>query len=225
MDEPNRKDGPMTITDELQRLGRSAKRLNQGSDELNRLIERIDRALGALNIGLDFVLRRPIDEVTGFDHNGKRVIELSYVAYQKVSRDYHLVVRTVKVMESKLAAATEAPGTVTLLLTAPRRLRYAAVDVLPELVHGLSDAVEEMLEAMDRRQRTAAGLVDNLETVAAQAAISGSWVAPADLPMTTAGVPTRAKTPSSPPAEAGSESHAAPPSAPRSGKTVLMGSG
>lgn len=213
----------MPITDELLRLGRSAKRLNQGSDRLNQMIQRIDTALGALNVGLDYVLKRPIAETTGHDHNGKRVIELSYVAYQKVSRNYHLVIKTVKVMESKLAAATEAPGTVTPLLSAPRSLRYKAIDVLPELVTGLSDAVEEMLAAMERREKTASSLVENLESVTREAAVSGSWVAPADV-SGTAGESARHPTPS--PSEAsGSHPPETDASASRRGRTVLMGSG
>jgi hypothetical protein len=209
----------MAITDDLLRLGKSAKRLNAGSDELNQLIERIDTALGALNIGLDYVLPRPVDEETGHDHNGKRVIELSYVGYQKVQRTYHLVIKTVKVMESKLAAATQAPGTVTPLLSAPRRLRYAAVELLPELVAGLSAAVEEMLAAMERRQRTAAKLVDHLETVAAHAAASGSWVAPPAIVREPAPGEDSGAIPVS------SASSGASPGPKRTGKTVLMGSG
>ena len=113
----------MAITDELQRLGNSAQRLNAGSDQLNRMIERIDELLSQLMIGLDYVYPRPIDEATSADHNGKRVIELSYVGYLRTSRNYHLAIKTVKVLESKLAVATQNPGEIIPLLAAPRRLR------------------------------------------------------------------------------------------------------
>jgi hypothetical protein len=156
----------MAITDELQRLGNSAQRLNAGSDQLNRLIERIDELLSQLMIGLDYVHPRPIDETTSADHNGKRVIELSYVGYLRTSRSYHLAIKTVKVLESKLAVATQNPGEVVPLLAAPRRLRYAAVDVLPELVAGLAAQVEEMAGSLERRCQTAESLVRNLEAVA-----------------------------------------------------------
>jgi hypothetical protein len=156
----------MAITDELQRLGNSAQRLNTGSEELNRLIERIDVLLAQLMIGLDYVHPRPIDEATSADHNGKRVIELSYVGYLRTSRNYHLAIKTVKVLESKLAVATQNPGEVIPLLAAPRRLRYAAVDLLPEVVSGLAAQVDEMVGSLERRCATAQSLVRNLEQIA-----------------------------------------------------------
>jgi hypothetical protein len=166
----------MAITDELSRLGNSAQRLNVGADQLNRLIERIDLLLSQLMIGLDYVYPRPIDEATSADHNGKRVIELSYVGYLRTSRNYHLAIKTVKVLESKLAVATQNPGEVVPLLAAPRRLRYAAVDVLPEVVAGLASQVDEMVGSLERRCRTAESLVRNLEQIAS----SGGTVAPED---------------------------------------------
>ncbi len=155
----------MAITDELQRLGNSAQRLNAGAEELNRLIERIDVLLAQLMIGLDYVYPRPIDETTSADHNGKRVIELSYVGYLRTSRNYHLAIKTVKVLESKLAVATQSPGEIMPLLAAPRRLRYAAVDVLPEVVSGLAAQVDEMVGSLERRCATAQSLVRNLEQI------------------------------------------------------------
>lgn len=169
----------MAITRELERLSSFAERLNHGSDQLNRLIERIDQALGRLAIGLDYFLSRPLDEHTTFDHSGKRVIEVGYLGYGKVGREYHLVIKTVKVLESKLAVTTEQPGAIAPLFTAPRRLRYAAVDMLPELVSGLAAQVEEMVASMERRQATAARLLQHLEEV------TGAGLAEPDPPRTT----------------------------------------
>lgn len=173
----------MAITRELERLSSFAERLNQGSDTLNRLIERIDHALGRLAIGLDYFLPRPLQEHTTFDHTGKRVIEVGYLGYCKVSRNYHLVIKTVKVLESRLAMSTEQPGSIAPLLTAPRRLRYAAVDMLPELVSGLAAQVEEMVGSMERRQATATRLLEHLEEVTGPVpgttpSASGSWQPP-----------------------------------------------
>ncbi len=159
----------MAITEELHRLGNSARRLNSGSDQLNRLIERIDELLGTLMIGLDYMHPRPIDEMTANDPNGKRVIELSYVGYMRTQRSFHLAIKTVKVLESKLSLATQTPGEVTPLLSAPRRLRYAAVDLLPEVVSGLAAQVDEMVGSLERRCQTAQSLLQNLEQVAASA--------------------------------------------------------
>jgi hypothetical protein len=156
----------MAITQELYRLGNSAKRLNDGSDELNKMIASIDDLLGRLMIGLDYVHPRPLAEHTTFDQTGKRCIEVAYVGYLKVKNGYHLAIKSVKVLESKMAYATASPGDVQSLLHAPRRLRYAAVDLLPELVAGLAEQVEDMLGAMERRCQIAAHLVSNLEDIA-----------------------------------------------------------
>lgn len=175
----------MSITDELYRLGNSARRLNAGSDSLNEAIDRIDKLLGKLNVGLDYILPRPLAEHSSVDPNGKRVIELVYVGYLKVDRSYHLATRTTKVLESRLQLATQAPGTVVALLHAPRQLRFAAVDVLPELVAGLAAQVDEMVAAMKRRQETAESLLRNLEAIASDS--SGSWTAAPDNAIPAAG--------------------------------------
>ena len=91
----------MPITQELYRLGQSARRLNDGSDQLNRMIAAIDRLLGRLMIGLDYVHPRPLSEYVTIDHEGKRIIELSYLGYLKVQRRYHLAIKTIKVVESR----------------------------------------------------------------------------------------------------------------------------
>lgn len=163
----------MSITDELHRLGHSARRLNAGAEELNRMIATIDGLLERLMVGLDFLLPRPICERTSYDAVGKRIIEISFLGYLRVGERYGLAVKTSKILESKLAMATEAPGQVVALLDAPRSLRYRAVDHLPELVAGLAAQVEETVGAMERRQRIAEGVVQNLEQIAASLDPSG----------------------------------------------------
>lgn len=153
----------MTINDELQALGHAARRLNDGSEQLNRLIAKIDELLGRLMIGIDFFHPRPLSEHVSYDREGKRVIELSYLGYCRVQKSYQLAVKSVKVMEGKLAMATEAPGEFVPLLQAPRRLRYCAVDLMPELVTGLSQSVAEVAGAMERRCATAEALARQLE--------------------------------------------------------------
>ena len=159
----------MPITEELYRLGNSARRLNDGSDELNKMIAAIDDLLSRLMIGLDYVHPRPLTETTTYDQTGKRSIEIAYVGYLKVKGSYHLAIKSVKVLESKTAYATESPGVVCDLLQAPRRLRYTAVDLLPEVVTGLAEQVEDMLGAMERRCQIASHLLRNLEHIAGQA--------------------------------------------------------
>jgi hypothetical protein len=156
----------MPITQELHALGTAARRLNDGSEQLNALIARIDALLGRLMIGMDYLHPRPLAESVTYDREGKRAIEMAYLTYCRVGKGFALAIKTVKVHESKRALANEAPGDVVPLLQAPRRLRYAAVDVLPELVAGLSTQVEEVAEAMARRCAVAASLASRLEAMA-----------------------------------------------------------
>ena len=86
----------MSINEELHRLGHSARRLNDGSDHLNRSIAAIDSLLGRLMIGLDYVHARPLAEHTTYDATGKRIIEVSYLAYLKVKGAYRIAIKTVK---------------------------------------------------------------------------------------------------------------------------------
>lgn len=155
----------MGITDKMYSLASAARRLNDGSDHLNRLISDIDKLLGRLMIGMDYVHPRPVAESVTYDKEGHRVIEISYVAYLKVARGWHLAVKTVKVLEAKKQMANESPGSIVPLLEAPRRLRYAAVEVLPDLVTGLATQVDEVLHKMDRRCEVAESLLSHLETM------------------------------------------------------------
>jgi len=125
--------------------------------------------LGRLMIGLDYLHPRPLAELTTYDAAGKRTIEVSYIGYLRVRGGHHLALKTVKVIESRSAAAEQLPGDVIALLDAPRRLRYRAVEQLPELVMGLAEQVEDMLGAMERRVGIASALVTNLEQIAGPA--------------------------------------------------------
>ncbi len=160
----------MPITQELHALGQAARRLNDGSEQLNALIARIDALLGRLMIGMDYVHPRQLAESVTYHRDGKRAIEMAYLAYCRNAKVYALAIKTVKVHESKRALATESPGEFVPVLQAPRRLRYAAIDVLPELVAGLSAQVEEVAEAMARRCAVAESLARRLEEMAGPSA-------------------------------------------------------
>ena len=53
----------VAITHELFLLGRAARRLADGSDQLNRILSDIDRALARLMLGIEFQVPRPIAEL------------------------------------------------------------------------------------------------------------------------------------------------------------------
>lgn len=160
------------MNERLNQLGQAARRLNEGSDQLNTLIASIDKALARLMIGMDYVHPRPLQESMALSRDGKRVIELSFLGYLRVQGEYHLVIKVVKILESKVALASETPGTVMPLLQAPRVLRHAAVDLFPELIQVLSSQVGDLVAQMERRCATARSLLDQLDQLEAQLAAS-----------------------------------------------------
>jgi hypothetical protein len=164
------------ITDQLFQLGHAARRLNDGSDRLDRCLAEIDRALGRLMLGFEHQLTRPIAEAVHHDREGKRIIEVSYLGYLRFVNDersderatrrpnagFHLGVRTVKVFEGRRAPEGEPPPRLTPLLEAPRAVRHAAVDHLSDLIAGLAAQVDEMVEHIERREAIAATILDTL---------------------------------------------------------------
>ena len=155
----------MAITEQLNKLGQSARHLNDSSDELNELVAAIDATLGGLRIEVDYLHPRPLREVASVGREGKRVIELAYLGYQRVRGQYHLVIKTVKVLESKVDAGDG--GSVTPLLMAPRAIRHAAIDALPELVAAISRQIDELAAQVDRRRDSARSLLNELNRLSA----------------------------------------------------------
>ncbi|PRP95095.1 hypothetical protein [Enhygromyxa salina] len=164
----------MGVTEELYRLGQAARRLNDGSDKLDRTLSEIDGALGRLSLGFEYQLPRPIAETVHHDSAGKRVIEVSYLGYLRMAagsvagestssglREFHLGVKTLKILEGR-STDGEQPGCVVALLEAPRSIRHAAVDHLARLVAGLAEQVDEMVGNIERRNAIASTILDNL---------------------------------------------------------------
>lgn len=160
----------MGVTEELYRLGQSARRLNDGSDQLDRSLEEIDHALSRFTLGFEFQLPRPIAEQAHHDRDGKRIIEVSYLGYMQLepvdgaAPEYHLAVKTLKVFEGRRTEG-EQPGRVLPLLEAPRAVRHAAVDHLTLLVAGLAGQVDEMNTHIERRIGIATAILGTLGEV------------------------------------------------------------
>lgn len=162
--------GAMGVTEELFRLGKAARRLNDGSSRLDRTLAEIDRALDSLTLGFEYQLPRPIAETEHQTRDGKRMIEVSYLGYLNMStpgdegatNTFHLAVKTLKVFEGKRAGSEE-PGRVVPLLEAPRSIRHAAVDHIALLVAGLAEQVDEMVEHIERRNAVASNILSTLD--------------------------------------------------------------
>lgn len=166
----------MGVTEELYRLGQAARRLNDGSDRLDRTLSEIDAALGRLMLGFEYQLPRPISETVHHDSSGKRVIEVSYLGYLRMGAgapsgvsestpsgvsEFHVGVKTLKILEGR-SSDGEQPGRVLALIEAPRAIRHAAVDHLAVLVAGLAEQVDEMVGNIERRNAIASTILDNL---------------------------------------------------------------
>ncbi|KIG15708.1 hypothetical protein DB30_05278 [Enhygromyxa salina] len=164
----------MGVTEELYRLGQAARRLNDGSDQLDRTLSEIDGALARLMLGFEYQLPRPIAEHVHHDNAGKRVIEVSYLGYLRMDAGgdpgesissgvakFHLGVKTLKILEGR-SSSGEQPGRVVTLLEAPRAIRHAAVDHLARLVAGLAEQVDEMVGNIERRNAIAVSILDTL---------------------------------------------------------------
>jgi hypothetical protein len=154
----------MGVTEELYRLGQAARRLNDGSDRLDRTLSEIDAALGRLMLGFEYQLPRPIAEIVHHDSAGKRVIEVSYLGFLRMETggsEFHVGVKTLKILEGRRADG-EQPGRMLPLLEAPRAIRHAAVDHLAALVAGLAAQVDEMVGHIERRNAVASSILGTL---------------------------------------------------------------
>ena len=149
----------MHTQDELTRLGVIAQRLHAGADRLDQTLTRIDAALQALHLNITYTHPRPVSERTTRDGKGKRVIEISFLGLLPLGRRHGLAIKTVKVLESRRAAATEQPGKISPLLVAPRSIRHAAVDMLPALVSGVTSEMSAIIEHLSRRSDVAEQLL------------------------------------------------------------------
>jgi hypothetical protein len=159
------------ITEQLFNLGQAARRLNDGSDRLDRTLAEIDRALGRLMLGIEHQLARPIAEVVHHDADGKRIIEVHYLGYMRFAGHedrpdarrpgggFHLAIRTTRVYEGRRPPEGEPPPRVTPLLEAPRAVRHAAVDHLGDLVGGLVAQVDDMIAHIERREAMAESIL------------------------------------------------------------------
>ncbi|TPV93274.1 MAG: hypothetical protein B7733_21280 [Myxococcales bacterium FL481] len=146
----------------LDKLGQAHERLAAGDARLDALIAALDDGLARIDIGLDYMHPRPLAEAVSRDETGKRIIELTYLCYRPVHGRRRLAVRTIKVIESKVALAATAPAQVVALRAAALPLRQAAMEVLGEMLRGLTAEVERLADRLEHQCDTANRLVQGL---------------------------------------------------------------
>lgn len=153
----------MPITEELTALGQSVHRLGERSQEIIELVRAIDRILGELMPAteLKYLHPRPLMEMAKVSRGGKRVIEVAYLGVMRLDGRHQLVIKQVKILESKAAIASQGGGSVMPLLKAPRAAVFAAVDELGELVRVIREQVDGLAEEAERLRDAARAAHDD----------------------------------------------------------------
>ena len=149
---------------ELDQLSHASHRLRVGDERLDELIAELDAGLAKLDVELDYMHPRPLTESERSDDAGKRVIELSYLCYRVVQGSPCLAVRTIKVLESKAALASVAPLRIVPLRHADISLRQAAIDVMGDLLRGITRQMESMADRLEDRCEAASAFVRAMES-------------------------------------------------------------
>ncbi|MEE9383588.1 MAG: hypothetical protein V3V08_09265 [Nannocystaceae bacterium] len=153
----------MSIDPDLEQLQEVSDRLKGGSQWLDDLIHRIDSALHRLSIRVDYTHTRPLAEQVERGADGKRRIELSYLAYASVAGSRRLAIKTIKVLESKAALDTTDPRRIVPLRDAPVALRHAAVEQMAEALRGMTAHLKVLADRVDARCDSAESVLHSLE--------------------------------------------------------------
>lgn len=143
----------------MDQLTNASRRLLDGGARLDTLIAELDAGLGQLDVALDYMHPRPLAEAVRRDAAGKRVIELSYLCYREIDGRRCLAVRTIKVLESKAALASTVPTSIVPLRSADIALRQAAIDIMGELLSGITAQMERMADGLEDRCEAASSIV------------------------------------------------------------------
>lgn len=127
----------------FQQLSTAASTLNAESDQLTKQVAELDSALKPLNVGLVCWIDLP-GGWTSPDHSESYSEQ---VGYAKVGGKWGISIRTVKCWEF----AEESKVEEYAFNDAPRRLRLAAVDYIPELLEALVEAAAKATERISRK--------------------------------------------------------------------------
>lgn len=160
-----------TMPDEakLDKLASLAKTLNEKTDSINSAIERLEKRLGEMNIGLEVWLKdriasegtfiRENEEGEPIDPEGWEAEWSIQIGYAKYNDWVFVSRRILDLYEPSLYA----PGTVQLnrtfneddgqlyrpLTSAPRAVRIAALPFIEKLVDNMIEAAEKNIEIID----------------------------------------------------------------------------
>jgi len=122
----------------FQQLSTAATQLNAVSDALGKSVTQLDEALKTLNLGVSaWVTIRLDHDPSGQDYSYEEL------GYDKVGNKWGITIRT---RDGDHTAPEEETVERWLFSEAPRRLRIAAVEKVPELLEALTEQAGETTE-------------------------------------------------------------------------------
>lgn len=152
---PSQEDSPIArVHTSFQQLFSGAETLNTRSDQVGKIVSRLDSSFQKLNVGVCGWVR--FKDLTSEDG-----LSFSYdeVGYDKISGKWGLAIRSMAGHESMDEYSSYQEW---LFNDAPRALRIDAVDKLPELFEKLSVEVADMTTAVDKKLK----LLEEIATAA-----------------------------------------------------------
>ena len=147
----------------VRRIEKLGPQLNDRSDELTRVIERINTSLQTLNLGLSTWVPFEPREEAGADgivrnQDGSGEAETRLLGYARVNTQWGLAIRT-----TGANADGEPFEKEWLFANAPRHLRCAAVGRLADVIEALAETAEQTAGDIQRKVATASMVADAVE--------------------------------------------------------------
>jgi hypothetical protein len=140
---------------EIKELASLSTTLNQKSDKLNATISAINEKLEKLNFGTEVTLSAG----TAIEYGGEQYV-LGYEKHPEVieSASGHGGITNPNKQKWQLSVHVVSREHSKRLLDAPREVRIAALDLIPELLSRMKEKAERLISSMDRAEQLAENL-------------------------------------------------------------------
>jgi hypothetical protein len=144
----------------LAELSQTAKALNSESDSINGLISQYEKTLASLNIGLEvWLTSHPLDSKTRFIENpeegediadGAHELELGYAKGDSSDDQWSLKLRHATYLSDGELYDVTSPRE---LLSASRKHRIRALELMPELLLAIKEEAEKALRTIEAAKK------------------------------------------------------------------------
>ena len=151
------------VTESIERLRELAPKLNQATDEANRIVGLVERFLNEeCSIGVPCEIEARVTDLRKVDRKAEALVETMYLVYARVQGKYHLAVNTV--VERALGDSGQPREPVSantkVWLSCSREEKLATFPKLPALMDRIACEAAEMAE----RTANAAQSVHEMQT-------------------------------------------------------------